>query len=62
MLPENPTTNDELLTIDIYNPNELSYWTMGLQVTDEELKRAVAEVGPMASDVCRQIYGQQANA
>ncbi|RYE53748.1 MAG: DUF3606 domain-containing protein [Sphingobacteriales bacterium] len=48
------------ITIDVYNPIELSYWTMGLQVTDEELKLAVAEVGPYVTDVCRKIYGQQA--
>ena len=41
--------------IDVSEPHECSYWTEKLGVSYETLKRAVAQVGPLAKDVRRHL-------
>jgi hypothetical protein len=41
--------------INIHEAHELRYWTKALDVTEEQLKAAVARVGVMAADVRRHL-------
>ena len=41
--------------INIHEAHELRYWTKALDVTEQQLKAAVAQVGVMAEDVRRQL-------
>ncbi|MET0242883.1 MAG: DUF3606 domain-containing protein [Flavitalea sp.] len=42
--------------IDINDERALKYWSDALQVSAEDLKKAVTEVGPMVGDVCRKLH------
>jgi hypothetical protein len=44
--------------INVNEEHEVRYWTAALNVTPEELKKAVASVGTMANDV-REYFGKQ---
>ena len=41
--------------INVHEAHEVRYWTKALDVTEEQLKAAVAQVGVMAADVRRQL-------
>ena len=41
--------------INIHEPYELQYWSKELNVTPEELKKAVEQKGVMVSDVRRHL-------
>lgn len=41
--------------INIHEAHEVRYWTKALDVTEQQLKAAVAQVGVMAEDVRRQL-------
>ncbi|ASR45188.1 DUF3606 domain-containing protein [Xanthomonas citri pv. mangiferaeindicae] len=41
--------------INVDEDYELRYWTQALDVTPEQLREAVAAVGPMARDVRRHL-------
>ncbi|MEN4903115.1 DUF3606 domain-containing protein [Luteimonas sp. TWI1416] len=41
--------------INVDEDDELRYWTQALDVTPEQLREAVAAVGPMAADVRRHL-------
>jgi hypothetical protein len=41
--------------INVDEDYELRYWTQALDVTPEQLREAVAAVGPMAKDVRRHL-------
>lgn len=41
--------------IDVNDQSELYYWTKTLGVTAEALKKVVASVGPMVSDVKKNL-------
>lgn len=43
--------------VNINEEHEILYWTGALDVTPEELRQAVKEVGPMADDV-RKFLGK----
>ena len=37
--------------IDVHQPHELRYWSKKFGVTEDELRKAVEQVGPMAENV-----------
>jgi hypothetical protein len=43
------------IRINVHEEHELRYWTRELNVTPEELSRAVAAVGVMAEDVRKHL-------
>ncbi|HZS63984.1 MAG TPA: DUF3606 domain-containing protein [Xanthobacteraceae bacterium] len=43
--------------IDVSESYECRYWAKRFNVTPDELKRAVAKVGPMADDVEQELRG-----
>ena len=43
--------NPDLRQIDVNDPSELRFWTDFFGVTEEELKSAVLQVGPLADRV-----------
>ncbi|MBS1625251.1 MAG: DUF3606 domain-containing protein [Bacteroidetes bacterium] len=45
--------------VNVNEAYELRYWEERFGVSAEELKKAVAEVGPMAKDVEQQLRGMK---
>lgn len=43
------------LRVNVNEPHEVRYWTEKWGVSAEALKSAVQKVGPMATDVARQL-------
>ena len=43
------------LRINVHEEHEVRYWTKELNVTREELERAVKDVGVMAADVRKHV-------
>jgi hypothetical protein len=43
--------------IDVTNPERLRYWCEKLQASEEELRRAVEQVGPDADKVREHLVG-----
>ena len=43
--------------IDLDDPREVSWWRKRLDCSEEQLRRAVAEVGPSAAHVEDLLYG-----
>jgi hypothetical protein len=41
--------------INVSQPHELSYWSRKLGVSEEQLRQAVQQAGPMADDVRRTL-------
>jgi hypothetical protein len=41
--------------INVSQPHEVSYWSRTLGVTEEQLRKAVQQAGPMADDVRRHL-------
>jgi len=37
--------------VNLEEPSKLAYWTASLRVSEEELRRLVAELGPVADDL-----------
>ncbi len=56
-----PTSNFDRARVDINQDHEVRYWTGRFGVTEEELRRAVAEVGVGAESV-GSILGVDLNA
>jgi len=46
------------ICVNLVEPQKLAYWIGALQVSEEELRRLVAEVGPVAADL-RIALGQR---
>ncbi len=44
--------------IDVHQQHELRHWSHKFGVTEDELRKAVEAVGPMADDVERRLRGQ----
>jgi hypothetical protein len=49
---------DDRVRVNLVEPKKLAYWTATLRVSEEELRRLVAEVGPVADDL-RFALGQR---
>jgi hypothetical protein len=45
----------DAVRINIGEAYEVTYWTNKLGVTPEQLKAAAAKVGPMSSDIAREL-------
>ncbi len=43
--------------IDVQNPRELRYWCEQLRASEEELRRAVDQVGPQVEKVREHLVG-----
>ena len=46
------------ICVNLVEPQKLAYWVGALRVSEEELRRLVAEVGPVAADL-RLALGQR---
>jgi hypothetical protein len=49
------------LRININQEHEVRYWTEHLGISEDELRRAVESVGPMAEDVRRRLLRKVPN-
>lgn len=41
--------------IDVREDRDIAYWTEALSVSEEQLRRTVAEVGDRVADLCERI-------
>ncbi|RYG01598.1 MAG: DUF3606 domain-containing protein [Chitinophagaceae bacterium] len=55
-MQNNQSADGTEMRIDINDEKALTYWSAALQVSAEDLKKAVTEVGPMIGDVCRKLH------
>jgi hypothetical protein len=62
-VPDNPNIrgDGDRQRINVDQDYELRQWSQKFGVTEDELRRAVREVGPMASAVEQHLRGRNAN-